>query len=47
VTVFLPGVYGLIQMKLDGPRSELVRALHRVVDNFVRGITREGAGGTP
>ena len=36
--VFLPGVYGLLQMKLDDPRSELRPALHRVVDIFVRGI---------
>jgi hypothetical protein len=40
VAVFLPGVYGLIQMKLDDPRPELATALHRVVDIFVRGITR-------
>ena len=38
VAVFLPGVYGLIQMKLDDPRPELRTALHRVVDIFVRGI---------
>jgi TetR/AcrR family transcriptional regulator, repressor for uid operon len=36
--VFLPGVYGLLQMKLDDPRSELRPALYRVVDIFVRGI---------
>lgn len=39
--VFLPGVYGLIQMKLDDPRPELRTALHRVVDIFVRGVARE------
>jgi AcrR family transcriptional regulator len=38
--VFLPGVYGLIQMKLDEPRRELRTALHRVVDIFVRGVAR-------
>ena len=37
-TVFLPGVYGLLQMKLSEPRSELRQSLHRVVDIFVRGI---------
>ncbi len=36
--VFLPGVYGLLQMKLDDPRPELRPALYRVVDIFVRGI---------
>ncbi|MGH7897650.1 MAG: TetR/AcrR family transcriptional regulator [Candidatus Binatia bacterium] len=36
--VFLPGVYGLLQLKLDAPRAELRQALHRVVDVFVRGI---------
>jgi AcrR family transcriptional regulator len=36
--VFLPGVYGLLQMKLDDPRAELRAGLHRVVDIFVRGI---------
>jgi hypothetical protein len=36
--VFLPGVYGLLQMKLDAPRAELRQALRRVVDVFVRGI---------
>jgi TetR/AcrR family transcriptional repressor of uid operon len=36
--VFLPGVYGLLQMKLDAPRAELRQALYRVVDIFVRGI---------
>jgi hypothetical protein len=39
--VFLPGVYGLIQMRLDAPRAELRAALRRVVDIFVRGIARE------
>ena len=39
--VFLPGVYGLIQMKLDDPRPELRTSLHRVVDIFVRGVARE------
>ncbi|HJQ83936.1 MAG TPA: TetR/AcrR family transcriptional regulator [Candidatus Binatia bacterium] len=38
--VFLPGVYGLLQMKLDDPRAEVRSALHRVVDIFVRGIRR-------
>ena len=48
VAVFLPGVYGLIQMKLDDPRPELRTALHRVVDIFVRGITRDpGRRGWP
>ena len=36
--VFLPGVYGLLQMKLDSPRAELRQALYRVVDIFVRGV---------
>jgi len=36
--VFLPGVYGLLQMKLDAPRAELRQALRRVVDVFVRGV---------
>lgn len=36
--VFLPGVYGLLQMKLVDPPAELRAALHRVVDIFVRGI---------
>lgn len=36
--VFLPGIYGLLQMKLDAPRAELRAALYRVVDIFVRGI---------
>jgi TetR/AcrR family transcriptional repressor of uid operon len=36
--VFLPGVYGLLQMKLDAPRAELRQALRRVVDVFIRGI---------
>jgi len=38
VAVFLPGVYGLLQMKLDDPPAEVRTALHRVVDIFVRGI---------
>jgi TetR/AcrR family transcriptional repressor of uid operon len=38
VAVFLPGVYGLLQMKLDDPSAEVRNALHRVVDIFVRGI---------
>jgi len=38
VAVFLPGVYGLLQMKLDDSPSEVRTALHRVVDIFVRGI---------
>lgn len=37
-SVFLPGVYGLLQMRLDAPESELRDALYRVVDVFVRGI---------
>jgi AcrR family transcriptional regulator len=45
--VFLPGVYGLIQMKLDGPRPDLATALHRAVDIFVRGIARAGKGTSP
>jgi AcrR family transcriptional regulator len=36
--VFLPGVYGLLQMKLEDPPAELRQALHRIVDIFVRGI---------
>jgi TetR/AcrR family transcriptional regulator, repressor for uid operon len=36
--VFLPGVYGLLQMKLDAPVSELRPALQRVVDIFARGV---------
>jgi AcrR family transcriptional regulator len=39
VAVFLPGVYGLLQMKLDDPLPEVRTALHRVVDIFDRGIT--------
>ena len=42
--VFLPGVYGLIQLKLDSPRPDLATALHRAVDIFVRGITRASKG---
>ena len=38
VAVFLPGVYGLLQMKLDDPLPEVRTALHHVVDIFVRGI---------
>ncbi len=41
--VFLPGVYGLLQMKLDSPRGELRQALYRVVDIFVRGIAARSA----
>jgi AcrR family transcriptional regulator len=37
-SVFLPGVYGLLQMRLDAPEAELRDALYRVVDVFVRGI---------
>jgi AcrR family transcriptional regulator len=37
--VFLPGVYGLLQMRLDEPDGELRRALYRVVDIFVRGVS--------
>ncbi len=39
INVFLPGVYGLLQMKLDSPPAELRQALYRVVDIFVRGIS--------
>jgi AcrR family transcriptional regulator len=42
IAVFLPGVYGLLQMKLDDPISELRSALHRIVDIFVRGIAAGG-----
>jgi TetR/AcrR family transcriptional repressor of uid operon len=38
VAAFLPGVYGLLQMKRDDPLPELRAALYRVVDIFVRGI---------
>jgi AcrR family transcriptional regulator len=37
--VFLPGVYGLLQMRLDEPDDGLKRALYRVVDIFVRGVS--------
>jgi AcrR family transcriptional regulator len=37
--VFLPGVYGLLQMRLNDPDGELRRALYRVVDIFVRGVS--------
>jgi AcrR family transcriptional regulator len=37
--VFLPGVYGLLQMRLDAPDEDLRRALHHVVDIFVRGVS--------
>lgn len=37
--VFLPGVYGLLQMKIEDPPAELRQALYRVVDIFVRGIS--------
>lgn len=37
-SVFLPGVLGLLQMRLDTPPVELRQALYRVVDIFVRGI---------
>lgn len=37
-SVFLPGVLGLLQMRLDDPVHELRQALYRVVDIFVRGI---------
>jgi AcrR family transcriptional regulator len=36
--MFLPGVYGLLQLKLDTPPAEQRRALHRAVDIFVRGV---------
>ncbi len=39
INVFLPGVYGLLQMKLDSPPAELRQSLYRVVDIFVRGIS--------
>jgi TetR/AcrR family transcriptional repressor of uid operon len=38
IAVFLPGVYGLLQMRRDDPVTELRTALQRVVDIFVRGI---------
>lgn len=38
-SVLLPGILGLLQMRLDGPPAELRRALHCVVDIFVRGIS--------
>jgi TetR/AcrR family transcriptional regulator, repressor for uid operon len=38
VAVFLPGVYGLLQMKRADPPADVRTALHRVVDIFVRGI---------
>jgi AcrR family transcriptional regulator len=37
--VFLPGVYGLLQMRRDEPDDELRPALYRVVDIFVRGVS--------
>ena len=37
--VFLPGVYGLLQMRFDEPAEDLTRALYRVVDIFVRGVS--------
>lgn len=37
--VFLPGVYGLLQMRIADPDDELRRALYRVVDIFVRGVS--------
>ena len=42
--VFLPGVWGLLQMKLESPVGELRSGLYRVVDIFVRGVAagREG-----
>jgi TetR/AcrR family transcriptional regulator, repressor for uid operon len=43
--VFLPGAYGLLQMRLDDTPSEVRTALHRVVDIFVRGIALDPAGG--
>lgn len=42
-SVFLPGVLGLLQMRLDAPPAELRQALYRVVDIFVRGIETESA----
>jgi AcrR family transcriptional regulator len=36
--VFLPAVWGLLQMKLDAPAAELRAALYGVVDIFVRGM---------
>jgi len=42
-SVFLPAVYGLLQMKLDSPRTELRQALGRVVDIFVRGVAPPAA----
>ncbi len=40
-SVLLPGVFGLLQMRLDEPPAELRQALHRVADIFVRGIATE------
>lgn len=40
-SVFLPGVLGLLQMRLDTPPAELRQALYRVVDIFVRGIEKD------
>jgi hypothetical protein len=37
--LFLPGTYGLLQMKLANPPAELRRGLYRGIDIFVRGIT--------
>ncbi len=35
---FLPGVYGVLQMKREDPVAEQRSALHRVVGIFVRGV---------
>ncbi len=35
---FLPGVYGLLLLRLGAPQAELRRTLHHAVDVFVRGI---------
>lgn len=38
-SVLLPGILGLLQMRLDSPVPTLRKDLHRVVDIFVRGVT--------
>lgn len=45
-SLFLPGIYGLLQMKLGASRSEVRAALRDTVDIFVRGAAPvEGAAG--
>lgn len=39
VSVLLPGLLGLLQMRLEGPVGELRTAMHRIVDVFVRGVS--------